>query len=94
MAKTTTSKKDPEKKPSKSEGEKRAEARKRADDQAKKVQHIRKPIKGEKMIKVIGLVNMCCMDGCRLEVGFESEITEVEAKRLEADQRGPFYKTA
>ena len=69
-------------------------ARKKARNDAKsKRSHLHNLIpKGKKSVKVLGLVNMHCLDGCLLQIGKECFITEAEATRLEGDARGDFFK--
>ena len=74
--------------------EKGNEARAKAREAAKKRNsHLHNLIaKGKKSVKVLGMVNMHCLDGCELKVGKECMITESEANRLEADKRGEMIK--
>ncbi len=97
-----TAKKSPSKKPqpSKEQAAARDEAaRKKVAKKAEaakesNVIHARVKPKGAKMVQVKALVNMECLDGCQLVVGKVCEITDAEAKRLEKDERGPFFESA
>jgi len=74
------------------EAEKRQEVRKKAEHKNKNMVYHKKPHKGLKMVKVKALCNMHCTDGYALEKGKVCEITEGEAKRLEADERMDFFE--
>jgi sRNA-binding protein len=50
------------------------------------------PGKEEPKVKVLGKVNMTCLDGSRLVVGKLCHISLSEAERLKKDSRGPFFE--